>query len=256
MPDPRSENSNAPAGGQRGFCPGAVPPRGSGSSGATTQVHDAVRFAPFSCGELAGEVPALANKGHVTSSMVPVLRRPEDIQPGLFKTSGTAPSGRVGIHFAPDQLRERLAGGAAPPLATTLVSDNVILASSNPGDNIPLPDIPTDSDSSDDAENEPVVNWETPTKPREVPSWTTPTELRKALEAQGGKVPDNIPGGPINMEEVFGTNGRRPSLLVRTSSANWAGDEITADDITIESAARTKLMKDGTWSYELIQDLH
>ena len=114
------------------------------------------------------------------------------------------------------------------------------------GENISLPEIPTDSEDSD-SDASPGFN---------VPSWATPNALQQALIDQdfNGLDPDHVfgPMAPPKMEEIFskGTHkDRLKKLKVRSSSARWIenGDVLTKDEVEKDKIAREKIRGEGGW---------
>jgi hypothetical protein len=111
-----------------------------------------------------------------------------------------------------------------------------------PGENIELPDIPSDSED-EDSENEWIA-----------PSWTESPALREALRSQQLVDPEAIfgPIGPLNMEEVFRENkDRLKKFRKRTSSANWNGiDRLTDSERKRDRVARERMEIDGGWDFQ------
>lgn len=111
-----------------------------------------------------------------------------------------------------------------------------------PGENIELPDIPSDSED-EDSENEWIA-----------PSWTESPALREALRAQQLVDPEAIfgPIGALNMEEVFRENKDRiKKFRKRTSSANWSGiDRLTDSERKRDRLARERMEIDGGWDFQ------
>ena len=114
------------------------------------------------------------------------------------------------------------------------------------GENISLPEIPTDSEDG------------TPNSmASEVPSWASPTALQRALleqESTNGLDPDQVfgPMAPLNMEQMFakGTHkDRLKRLRDRTSSARWveSGDVLTKEEVEKDREAREKIRGEGGW---------
>lgn len=110
------------------------------------------------------------------------------------------------------------------------------------GENIKLPDIPTDSEDEDsDAE------------PCHVPDWAKEENLHNILvqqESQDGEMVFG-PSAPLRMEEIFkGNKERLRKFRDRTSSANWNGpDGLTQDEIKWDMAEREKLKNNGGWVF-------
>jgi len=114
------------------------------------------------------------------------------------------------------------------------------------GDNIHLPDIPSDSedeDSDDDGNAFPI------------PDWATPGHLTDQLIRQEGMDGDAVfgPIAPLKMEEIFakGNKERLKRLRDRTSSANWAlsGDGLTLEEVKSDREQRERMRIQGGWVY-------
>ncbi|KAK2749404.1 hypothetical protein FQN57_006336 [Myotisia sp. PD_48] len=110
------------------------------------------------------------------------------------------------------------------------------------GENIKLPDIPTDSEDEDsDAE------------PYDVPEWAKAENLHNILLEQEGKDGEMVfgPTAPLRMEEIFkGSKERIHKFRDRTSSANWNGpDGLTQAEIRWDLAEREKLKNNGGWIF-------
>ncbi|KAK2882432.1 hypothetical protein FQN49_000354 [Arthroderma sp. PD_2] len=110
------------------------------------------------------------------------------------------------------------------------------------GENIKLPDIPTDSEDEDsDAE------------PCHVPDWAKEENLHNILVQQEGQDGEMVfgPSAPLHMEEIFkGNKERVRKFRDRTSSANWNGpDGLTQDEIKWDMAEREKLKNNGGWVF-------
>ncbi|KAM0277109.1 hypothetical protein ACHAQH_006053 [Verticillium albo-atrum] len=116
------------------------------------------------------------------------------------------------------------------------------------GESIELPEIDTD----DEDEEEDDANFG-------AAAWVDSPELRRALKNQETMDPSLIfgPPAPLVMEEVFSKNKDRwHKFRARTSSANWSGtDRLTEDEIKKDSVARTRMRKDGAWTFEMSKDL-
>ena len=111
------------------------------------------------------------------------------------------------------------------------------------GDNINLPEIPTDSED-EDSEDESFP----------VPDWAQEDELRRLLVEQDGKDGDQVfgPIAPLHMDEIFTGKDRAKRFRDRTSSANWNGpDGLTRDEVKKDLAAREKLRQNGGWTFGL-----
>lgn len=110
------------------------------------------------------------------------------------------------------------------------------------GDNIKLPEIPTDSED-DDSEAEPY----------HVPEWAKEENLRNILIDQEGKDGEMVfgPSAPLQMEEIFKDNkDRLRKFRDRTSSANWGGaDGLTVEEIRWDIEQRERLKRNGGWSF-------
>jgi hypothetical protein len=117
------------------------------------------------------------------------------------------------------------------------------------GENIELPEIPTDDEDDDDDESHGIG----------AASWADSPDLRRALQKQEDMDPAAIFGrpAPLNMEEVFNkSKDRFHKFRMRTSSANWSGtDRLTEDDIRKDMAARDKMRREGGWSYQMSKDM-
>ena len=111
------------------------------------------------------------------------------------------------------------------------------------GENVKLPEIPTDSEDEDsDAE------------PYNVPDWAKEENLRKLLVSQEGQDGEMVfgPSAPLRMEEIFkDSKDRFKKFRDRTSSANWNGpDGLTQDEIKWDIAEREKLKRNGGWVFD------
>lgn len=111
------------------------------------------------------------------------------------------------------------------------------------GENIELPEIHTDSEDEDSADD----NFD-------APSWTDSPALRKAIARQEPIDPATIFGqpGPLNMEEVFSkSKDRWHKFRARTSSANWTGqDRLTEDEVRRDLEGRDRVRRQGGWTYD------
>ena len=111
------------------------------------------------------------------------------------------------------------------------------------GENINLPEIPTDSEDEDsEAEIMPV------------PKWAQPKELEAILRQQDGIETDDIfgPIAPFSLEDTFKSDKRIKKFRDRTSSANWSGaDGLTQDEVRKDLAERQRLKMQGGWSMNL-----
>lgn len=121
------------------------------------------------------------------------------------------------------------------------------LAKSSPhypnGDQIKLPEIPTDSEDEDSDDNS-----------FPVPDWAQEEQLQRILEEQDGKDGDQVfgPIAPLRMEEIFTGKDRAKRFRDRTSSANWAGpDGLTRDEVKKDLAAREQMRMNGGWTFGL-----
>jgi hypothetical protein len=111
------------------------------------------------------------------------------------------------------------------------------------GENIDLPEIPTDSEDEDSAD-----------EPFDAPSWTDSPNIRAQIALQERINPGTIfgPPAPLNMEEVFPKNKDRwHKFRARTSSANWSGqDRLTEDEIRRDLEGRDRVRRQGGWTYD------
>lgn len=111
------------------------------------------------------------------------------------------------------------------------------------GENIDLPEIPSDSDDSDsDSENKNFA----------VPEWAESPNLAAGIIAQEGRDPMTVFGPPaeLKMEEVFRNKERWGRFRQRTSSANWSGqDRLTEEEVKRDLEMRERLRREGGWSY-------
>ena len=111
------------------------------------------------------------------------------------------------------------------------------------GENIKLPEIPTDSEESDSE-----------AEPYNVPDWAREENLGAILLDQDGRDGESVfgPSAPLHMEEIFRDNKERfKRFRDRTSSANWGatGDGLTAEEVRWDLAEREKLKRNGGWTY-------
>ncbi|KAE9363851.1 hypothetical protein N431DRAFT_390044 [Stipitochalara longipes BDJ] len=111
------------------------------------------------------------------------------------------------------------------------------------GENIELPEIHTDSEDEDSADE----NFD-------APSWTDSPALRGQLARQEAMDPATVFGqpGPLNMEEVFSkSKDRWHKFRARTSSANWTGqDRLTEDEVKRDLEGRDRVRRQGGWTYD------
>ena len=116
------------------------------------------------------------------------------------------------------------------------------------GENIELPEINTDSEDDDDDDDD---DQKFPAK-----SWTNSPDIRRQIAIQESLDPAAIFGqpGPLNMEEVFSkSKDRFPKFRIRTSSANWTGqDRLTEDDIRKDLEGRDRIRRQGGWTADSI----
>lgn len=115
------------------------------------------------------------------------------------------------------------------------------------GDDISLPEIPTDSEDDD---MDSSAGSSAAGKKFSAPKWAESPELRQALFAQQTMDPEEVfgPMAPLRMEEIF--KNRRGKMRPRTSSANWAGqDRLTAEEIQADAEARKRMVEHGGWTY-------
>jgi hypothetical protein len=111
------------------------------------------------------------------------------------------------------------------------------------GENIKLPEIPTDSEESDSE-----------AEPYNVPDWAREDKLAQILMEQEGYDGEAVfgPAPPLHMEEIFKDNKERfKRFRDRTSSANWAssGDGLTPEEVQWDLAQREKLKRNGGWTF-------
>ena len=111
------------------------------------------------------------------------------------------------------------------------------------GENIELPEIHTDSEDEDSADE----NFD-------APSWTDSPALRGQLARQEAMDPATVFGqpGPLNMEEVFSkSKDRWHKFRARTSSANWTGqDRLTEDEVRRDLEGSDRVRRQGGWTYD------
>ncbi|KAI9645613.1 hypothetical protein NHQ30_006355 [Ciborinia camelliae] len=116
------------------------------------------------------------------------------------------------------------------------------------GENIVLPEIPSDSEDEDDEDEEREK------KEFQGLGWTDSPEIRKQLALQESIDPSKIFGRPqaLNMEEVFDkSKDRFHKFRARTSSANWSGsDRLTEEEVRKDLEGRDRVRRQGGWSYD------
>lgn len=116
-----------------------------------------------------------------------------------------------------------------------------------PGEQIHLPEIPTDSEEEDSDEED---NNAFP-----VPDWATPGHLTEQLVRQEAMDADAVfgPVAPLKMEEMFAKTdkNRLKRLRDRTSSANWitSGDGLTLEEVRSYREQRERMRLQGGWMY-------
>ena len=114
------------------------------------------------------------------------------------------------------------------------------------GEAIYLPEIPTDSEDEDSADEGNAFP---------VPDWATPGHLTDQLIRQEGTDGDAVfgPIAPLKMEEIFskGNKDRLKRMRERTSSANWAisGDGLTLEEVRADREQRERMRLEGGWRY-------
>ena len=114
------------------------------------------------------------------------------------------------------------------------------------GEQIHLPEIPTDSEDEDSEEEGNAFP---------IPDWATPGHLTSQLIAQEAIDGDAVfgPIAPLKMEEIFakGNKERLKRLKDRTSSANWvkSGDALTLEEVRIDREQRERMRVEGGWRY-------
>jgi hypothetical protein len=114
------------------------------------------------------------------------------------------------------------------------------------GEAIHLPEIPTDSEDEDSADEGNAFP---------VPDWATPGHLTDQLYRQEGIDGDAVfgPIAPLKMEEIFakGNKERLKRMRDRTSSANWAvsGDGLTLEEVRADREQRERMRREGGWRY-------
>ncbi|KAA8900450.1 hypothetical protein FN846DRAFT_144534 [Sphaerosporella brunnea] len=110
------------------------------------------------------------------------------------------------------------------------------------GDQIELPDIPTDSEDDDDYGQKEFT----------VPQWAESPELRALLRQQQTVDPTQIfgPMAKLDMDAIFKGDGKPVGRFrARTSSANWGGaDKLTQAEIIADQEARRKMTEMGRWA--------
>ncbi len=151
--------------------------------------------------------------------------------------AGLAPSSNTGVS-KPQPLPTR--SQLAPPRSSSKLSSPQF----REGDDISLPDIPTDSEDGDLGDG--FV----------VPDWAQSPALAELLKAQQLIDPETVfgPIPPLNMEEIFKNNkDRHHRFRSRTSSANWSGpDRLTHEEIQQDLEARRRLIAAGEWTFEVM----
>lgn len=137
------------------------------------------------------------------------------------------PSQGPTVHKTPNQSSQHVAAKSSPQYPN--------------GENIHLPEIPTDSEDEDsDAEMLPV------------PKWAQPKELEALLREQEGRETESIfgPIAPFSLEETFKADKKIKKFRERTSSANWSGpDGLTQEEIRRDIAERQRLRMNGGWVF-------
>ncbi|OJJ49068.1 hypothetical protein ASPZODRAFT_129445 [Penicilliopsis zonata CBS 506.65] len=138
---------------------------------------------------------------------------------------------------------------AGPPAhhASSAASASKSVAKPSPkypnGENIHLPEIPTDSEDE-----------ESDTEILPVPKWAQPKELDAILRRQEGMEVDSIfgPIAPFSLEETFKADKKLKKFRERTSSANWSGpDGLTQEEIRRDNADRQRLRMNGAWTFDM-----
>lgn len=115
-----------------------------------------------------------------------------------------------------------------------------------PGEQIHLPEIPTDSEDEDSEEEGNAFP---------VPDWATPGHLTEQLIRQEAMDGDAVfgPVAPLKMEEIFAKSNkeRLKRLRDRTSSANWitSGDGLTLEEVKSYREQRERMRLQGGWIY-------
>ncbi|KAI5797739.1 hypothetical protein EDC01DRAFT_613996 [Geopyxis carbonaria] len=113
------------------------------------------------------------------------------------------------------------------------------------GENIVLPDIPTDSEDEDD--------YPPSKNDFSLPQWAESPELRELLRRQQTVDPEAIfgPIAKLDMDAIFkGTDDRKSRFRARTSSANWSGqDRLTQAEIQRDLEARRHMQEQGKWTF-------
>ncbi|QSZ33630.1 hypothetical protein DSL72_005198 [Monilinia vaccinii-corymbosi] len=116
------------------------------------------------------------------------------------------------------------------------------------GENIVLPEIPSDSEDEDDEDEDKDK------KDFQGLGWTDSPEIRKQLALQESIDPSKIFGRPqaLNMEEVFDkSKDRFHKFRARTSSANWSGsDRLTEEEVRKDLEGRDRVRRQGGWTYD------
>lgn len=109
-----------------------------------------------------------------------------------------------------------------------------------PGESINLPEIATDSEDEDSADE------------IAAPDWVNSPALRELLTQQQLVDPEQIfgPIAPLQMEEVFKNKDRHRKFRDRTSSALWTNDKITEEERRKDREARERLIREGGWTFQ------
>jgi hypothetical protein len=110
------------------------------------------------------------------------------------------------------------------------------------GEEVELPEVPTDSEDDEEESNSFAV-----------PGWVNSPYMRTALMNQELVDPEEVfgPVGPLHMEEIFRDNARQHRIKNRSSSANWSGqDALTQEDIQSYTEERERLITNGGWTYK------
>lgn len=170
-----------------------------------------------------------------------------------FQPSGSMQGNRVGhplemAKYASGKIPFAEASNHPQPIQKTPAQPPQRIPKSSPnypnGENIKLPEIPTDSEDSDsEAET------------YNVPEWAKEENLARILLEQDGQDGEQVfgPSAPLHMEEIFKDNKDRiRKFRDRTSSANWAGpDGLTQEEVRWDLAARERLKNNGGWTFGL-----
>ncbi|KAH0553194.1 hypothetical protein GP486_006629 [Trichoglossum hirsutum] len=110
------------------------------------------------------------------------------------------------------------------------------------GEEVELPEVPTDSEDDEEESSSFAV-----------PGWVNSPYMRTALMNQELVDPEEVfgPVGPLHMDEIFRDNARQHRLKIRSSSANWSGqDALTQEDIQSYMEERERLIANGGWTYK------